>query len=247
MEVYLADDNVASMSLHLAHLSEESARMFVHWAVQPIIDLGSTERRGLELLARNPDAKTASGSSIVNRLSADGRYELFRQGIEFAQQYATGRSKYHVNLAAADCDMVFDLEHFENLVIELTEGTINGDNLDSSIRWIQAHGGTVALDDLGAPEWIGDLDALIGLPWDLIKLDRSFLGLDSDHIEYYQMHLASHSAPLCLEGIERESDLSVGTRMGASLGQGYHFGRPQIHQSSPQFELSEYQLAVGIS
>ena len=244
MQPYLTNDNVSPMSNIPVHLSRVTPRIRVQWAVQPIIDLDSTVLRGVELLARNPDCRTASGTSVVEQLSIDGRYELFRQGVQFAQQHATPTKLYHVNLAAADSFMAHRQTHFENLVIEITEGTIDSDDLESAIKWIQTHGGTVALDDLGASEWVGDIDLLIALPWDLIKLDRSFLWLDSDQMEYYKGRLAPHFAPLCLEGIERSEDLSIGVHMQATMGQGYYFGRPWIHQDTAQYDLSQYPLTA---
>ena len=102
IQPYLAGANVSPMSNIPVHLSRVTPRIRVQWAVQPIIDLDNTVLRGVELLARNPDCKTASGTSVVEQLSIDGRYELFRQGVQFAQQHATPTKLYHVNLAAAD-------------------------------------------------------------------------------------------------------------------------------------------------
>jgi len=94
---------------------------------------------------------------------------------------------------------------------------------------LQALGILVAIDDFGSGQ--SSLSRLHTLPFDKIKLDRSFVqALDdpmAQAIIQAMVQLAnSFSRTLVAEGIETQKQLEQLTALGCQLGQGYLLCRP---------------------
>ena len=118
-----------------------------------------------------------------------------------------------------------------DLVLEITERAVT-DRPADLYRVIESHreaGRGIALDDLGA-----DVRSLALLPLiepDVIKLD---LRLVQDRPSVDQAAIVSAvaaerertGAAILAEGIENEEHLAVARTLGATLGQGWHWGRP---------------------
>jgi diguanylate cyclase (GGDEF)-like protein len=120
----------------------------------------------------------------------------------------------------------------ERLVIEITESSLFAD-LDlarSIVTSLKNQGIRLALDDFGTG--FSSLSHLRSLPFDIIKIDRTFVT---------NMHLKRESAaivravttlaaslpvPVCVEGIENEESYKAVVRLGCEMGQGWYFGKP---------------------
>jgi diguanylate cyclase (GGDEF)-like protein/PAS domain S-box-containing protein len=118
-----------------------------------------------------------------------------------------------------------------DLVLEITERAVT-DRPAELIRVIGDHraaGRGIALDDLGA-----DVRSLALLPLvapDVIKLDLSLVqdrpSTDQAAIVSAVAHEHERTgAQVLAEGIENEQHLAVARTLGATLGQGWHWGRP---------------------
>ena len=118
------------------------------------------------------------------------------------------------------------------LRLELTESAAINDlahtrrMLDTLRRW----GIKISLDDFGTG--FSSLSSLRDLPFDILKIDRSFVGaLASDSksngiVEAIFALARTIGLTVVAEGIESEKQAAWLARMGCDLGQGYHFGYP---------------------
>ena len=70
------------------------------------------------------------------------------------------------------------------------------------------------------------------LPFDIIKIDRSFVTNihtkreSSAIVRAVQTMAASLPVPVCVEGIENEDSYKAVVRLGCEIGQGWYFGKP---------------------
>jgi EAL domain-containing protein (putative c-di-GMP-specific phosphodiesterase class I) len=120
----------------------------------------------------------------------------------------------------------------ERLVVEVTESSLFAD-IDfarSIVTSLKNQGICIALDDFGTG--FSSLAHLRALPFDIIKIDRSFVSnlhskRDSLAIIRAVTTLASAlSVPVCVEGIENEAAFDTVARLGCAIGQGWYFGKP---------------------
>ena len=117
------------------------------------------------------------------------------------------------------------------IMIELTERALLRDPsaVLRIVGWARAHGWGIALDDVGA-----DPDSLTILPFvapDVIKLDISLIqdqpGAEQGRIMAAVLaHAEATGATILAEGIETPDHLEQAQALGATLGQGWYFGRP---------------------
>ena len=117
------------------------------------------------------------------------------------------------------------------IMIELTERSLlrNPSEVLRIVRWARARGCGIALDDVGA-----EPDSLTILPFiapDVIKLDISLVqdqpGVEQGRIMAAVLaHAEATGATILAEGIETPEHLEQAQALGATLGQGWYFGRP---------------------
>jgi predicted signal transduction protein with EAL and GGDEF domain len=120
----------------------------------------------------------------------------------------------------------------QRLELEITESSLF-DDLDLALLTITSLknlGITISLDDFGTG--YSSLTQLQALPFDRIKIDRSFVlsmveNEESAAIVSAIMSLgASLKLPVTAEGIETDAVRSSLEALGCDQGQGWHFGRP---------------------
>ena len=120
----------------------------------------------------------------------------------------------------------------ERLVVEITESSLFSD-LDlarSIVTSLKNQGIRLALDDFGTG--FSSLAHLRSLPFDVIKIDRSFVtnihtNKESVAIVRAVTTLANAlSVPVTVEGIEDETAHAVVLQLGCDVGQGWYFGKP---------------------
>lgn len=138
----------------------------------------------------------------------------------------------------------------QRLEIEITESCLH-ENIDIVKRMIVSlrnQGVQVSLDDFGTG--YSSLEQLRHLPFDRLKIDRSFVGelsspesnsLIVDAIVSLGRGL---DLPMTVEGIEDETILKALKQMGKLKGQGYLYGRPESGQKVRERLSRSGKLAV---
>jgi len=117
------------------------------------------------------------------------------------------------------------------LEVEITESSLfeNLPLVRSIVTSLKNQGVSLSLDDFGTG--YSSLSHLRALPFDRIKIDRSFVAAmrgspDAQAIVVAIVRLGeSLSMPITAEGVEDEATAIELTRLGCSKGQGWHFGR----------------------
>lgn len=138
----------------------------------------------------------------------------------------------------------------ELLQIELTESImLNGaERAAETMRGLHALGVSLAIDDFGTG--YSCLSYLPSLPFDTLKIDRSFVGgLESREGSKAVVRLLielAHSLRMwvVVEGIETTSQLELIRRLGADEVQGFLLGRPT---PNPADQLHSYSETLNLS
>jgi EAL domain-containing protein (putative c-di-GMP-specific phosphodiesterase class I) len=215
-------------------------------AFQPIVDLDTEEVVAHEALVRGPAGSALEQpAALFAAAAATGRVP----GLDWACRSAALRTALalrwegplflnvepatlgsppptgHEALIAAAVEEL-------DIVLEITERSITARPADllGAVRWARSKGWGVAVDDIGADP--GSLALLPLLRPDVIKLDRGLIQRRPDAWTASVM-TAVHAtaertgASVLAEGIETEDHLRAGHGLGADLGQGFHFGRPE--------------------
>lgn len=114
------------------------------------------------------------------------------------------------------------------LVIEITEqsATTNYDRTLQVTRELQQLGVRIALDDFGTGH--SSFRQLQSLPFDIIKIDRSFLTDQTSKLSWKIVDAVldigrATNMNVIAEGIETEAQARLLTRRGCTLGQGFYF------------------------
>ena len=118
------------------------------------------------------------------------------------------------------------------LEIEVTETCLH-DNIAmvrSMISSLRNQGVQISLDDFGTG--YSSLSQLRTLPFDRIKIDRSFVKelRDEESTKIIDAIVSLSNGlemPITAEGIENEKILETLRKLGKFKGQGYHYGRPE--------------------
>ena len=132
------------------------------------------------------------------------------------------------------------------LEIEITETCLheNIGMVRSMITSLRNQGVRVSLDDFGTG--YSSLSQLRSLPFDQLKIDRSFIselknGEQSDKLVDAIVSMSDGlKMPITAEGIENEDVVEALKRWGQMRGQGYHYGRPE-----PSEKVIERLAACG--
>ncbi len=216
---------------------------------EPQVDLLSGELRGFEILARwnhpsrgiiEPDdfIPVAEESGLIAELSESVMRRAFLEARDWDSSLSLS-----VNISPAQLKDPWLAQRMVKLLtetnfpasrleIEITE-TALFDNLSvaqSIIGSLKNQGIAIALDDFGTG--YSSLAHLRSLPFDRIKIDRSFVTSINDDSESAAIVDAitrlgvSLGLPVTAEGIENEKIAASLKRLGAMNGQGWHFGKP---------------------
>lgn len=214
------------------------------------IDLETGELVGFEMLARwespemgllGPDIfiPIAEEIGVIGELSE----KLIEQAFEDAQEWDPNLT-LSVNISPVQMrDPWFAQKILKLLVkhrfpphrldIEITETCLheNIGMVRSMITSLRNQGVHVSLDDFGTG--YSSLSQLRSLPFDRLKIDRSFISelKQEDSSDKLVQAIISMSdglkMPITAEGIENQQVLDVLKRWGKMKGQGYHYGRPE--------------------
>ncbi|HMO12294.1 MAG TPA: EAL domain-containing protein, partial [Actinotalea sp.] len=113
--------------------------------------------------------------------------------------------------------------------VEVTETAVmrNVGTSRASLDRLRELGVTIALDDFGTG--YSSLAILRDLPFDVIKIDRSFtarLPEDAPMVSFVVELARARGASTVVEGVETSAQLELVERLGCDLAQGYLLGRP---------------------
>ena len=120
----------------------------------------------------------------------------------------------------------------DRLIVEITESSLFAD-LDlarSIVTSLKNQGVRLALDDFGTG--FSSLSHLRSLPFDVIKIDRSFvstIGNDRESAAIVRAVTTLADAlgvPVTVEGIENAETHAAVAGFGCAVGQGWYFGKP---------------------
>ena len=117
------------------------------------------------------------------------------------------------------------------LEVEITEGSLLEDRAQALtiLQSLRNHGIAIALDDFGTG--YASLSQLHALPFDRIKIDRSFINslAESEQASAIVQTIAALGktlgVPITAEGVESESIREQMAALGCTDAQGWHFGR----------------------
>ena len=211
------------------------------WIVyQPIVDLGTRARIGVEALARFGSIPARSPDRWFSDATA---FELGSQlEVRTLQEALRGLPKIHdgaflaVNAshrAAVSSGFVERLDGIEDrIVLEITEHEAIDDYgaLAEGLAPLRERGLRVAVDDVGAG--YASLRHALQLAPDMVKMDISLTrGIDRDTgrraLAAALISFAEEtSMAIVAEGIETVGELETLRQLGVRYGQGFHLGRP---------------------
>lgn len=128
----------------------------------------------------------------------------------------------------------------ERLVVEITESSLftDIDLARTIVTSLKNQGIQLALDDFGTG--FSSLSHLRTLPFDMIKVDRSFVSNIESNKESIAIVRAvttladALSVPVLVEGIESEATHAVVLELGCQVGQGWYFGKPMAAEAALQ-------------
>ena len=244
---------------------EEIARVVadgsVHGLLQPVADLASGQVVAYEALARGP-----AGTELAAPL------DMFRAAyaaglsapLDWACRLAALTAAEEAGLVAplfvnvepsalgaagpARAEQAWD-RHLRrgHVVVEITERSLAADPaaILSELPRLRQAGARIALDDVGThPE---SLALLPFIEPDVIKLDRSVVQEPAstrmtDVIHAVAAESERTGALVVAEGIETHDHLAAAIAMGATLGQGWLFGRPATASAVARSALAPIDL-----
>ncbi len=221
----------------------------LHLHYQPIIDVKQGTVTTLEALARwtHPSLGPVApaqfiglaeesgemprlGQWILRRACRDARALAGRYCARVAVNVSMQQLLHEGFLTHLDDALRLARLHPQELEIELTESVLASDAERSLalVRELKRRGVTVAIDDFGTG--YSSLAYLQRFPADVIKVDRSFvttLGEGGETIISAALSIGrSFGMKVVIEGVETELARRQLAALGASLFQGYLYGRP---------------------
>ena len=215
---------------------------------QPLIDLGTGELVGFEVLARwsHPTRGLLEPADFIAHAEATSLISALSLSV-MEQAFIDARAwpshlKIAVNISPLQFRDPLLSQHILKLLtatgfpgrrleIELTESAILDDHATATdmIQSLKNSGITVALDDFGTG--YASLAQLTSLPFDRIKIDKSFVAevLSSSQSRAIVDAIAglgsSLRLPITAEGVESEDIRKHLQDLGCSTAQGWLFGR----------------------
>ena len=216
---------------------------------EPQVDLITGAVVGFEVLARwnhplsgtiGPDIfiPVAEEIGVIGRLSEQVVAEALRQAVTW-----DAAIKISINISPTQFSDGWLAQRIvriltetgfpaNRLVVEITESSLfaDVDLARSMVKSLKNQGVQLALDDFGTG--FSSLSSLRSLPFDMIKIDRSFVSNIHQNKESAAIVRAvttlagALSVPVCVEGIESEAVYEAVMKFGCGVGQGWYFGKP---------------------
>jgi diguanylate cyclase (GGDEF)-like protein/PAS domain S-box-containing protein len=233
-------------------LREAAARDQFECFYQPVVNLKELSIVGVEALVRwhHPErgllhpAQFISLAEDVGVIGEIGNIVLRKacaQGAEWERRYKDLSVAVNVSVfqlrsneflfTVADA---LERSHFNphNLILEITESVLidDPDTIITRLRSLKEIGVRLAIDDFGTG--YSSLSYLRQLPFDILKIDQSFIASIADSTETVTMLRTmirmgrQLNLEIVAEGVEEEEQLDLLQRMRCQTAQGYLFSRP---------------------
>jgi diguanylate cyclase (GGDEF)-like protein len=237
----------------------------LHLNYQPVIDIKRGCVRKLEALARwqHPSLGPVSPQQFINLAEESGdmprlgQWILRRACCEARQLVGRYCARIAVNVSMqqmlhdnflAQLNEILQLSqlHPQELELELTESVFShdADRVLALVTELHRLGITVSIDDFGSG--YSSLAYLQRFPADAIKVDRSFaasLGKGGETIIAAALSIGrSFGMEVVIEGVETELQRRQLTALGATLFQGYLYGKPM-----PLAEIDQWFLSCAFA
>lgn len=210
--------------------------------LQPIVDLKSRARVGVEALSRFP-AEWGLGPDVCFAQAREAgladslELQAVRRAVLEAMEVLAPHEYVGVNLSPGvllhpDTDAVLSALPLDRVLLELSEHdpVDDYDALNRAVDAWRARGIRLAIDDVGSG--FSSMRHIILTRPDVIKLDRGIVdGLSGDPVlstlvRSMVAFAGSIGARTVAEGVEVEADALALAELGVDLGQGWCFGRP---------------------
>jgi len=239
--------------MDLRHAIERN-ELFMHY--QPIVSLGDGRLIGFEALLRwqhrdfglippNQFIPIAESSGLIQPITVWILRETSRQIAVWQKISPDYRDIIvSVNISGkhlSNDDLIDDVENTladsgirpETLKLEITESSAmeNAEHTVNLLNRLKRIGVQLSIDDFGTG--FSSLSYLQRLPFDTLKIDRSFVSAVGDNGENSEIlqtiiSLAKNlKMRVIAEGIETESQLAVLRNLGCDYGQGYLMAKPK--------------------
>jgi EAL domain-containing protein (putative c-di-GMP-specific phosphodiesterase class I) len=140
-----------------------------------------------------------------------------------------------------------------SLKLEITESAVSADSeLSAILARLKSAGAGLAIDDFGTGA--STLSRFRTLPFDTIKIDRSFLarhagatlGNDSAVILSSIVGMAHElGRAVVVEGVESEDDAGWLASLGCEFGQGFYFSQPLAPNEALAFIARHYDMTAA--
>lgn len=251
-------------------------RFQVHY--QPLISLPQRAIIGVEALARwrNEHGDNVSPEYFINIAEEMGYLPeltriITRQALHDMQPYLTQEPPFLLSINLSVTDIVSpDYHHFlqkmcdelgidrARIMLELTErSSTSHQTLANGLEALRREGYKVALDDFGTG--YSNLDYLSHLPFDMIKIDKVFVGaIGTDSVNAAMADLLftlvkKLDVPVIIEGVEtREQAAYILQQCPSAMIQGWYFSKavalcdlPDIHHyQCPPIETADRKSVV---
>jgi EAL domain-containing protein (putative c-di-GMP-specific phosphodiesterase class I) len=230
------------------HFDQILSTRAVEPVYQPIVDLETREVLAYEALARGPHGSPLERPDLLFGAARDlglvGELDWVCRARAMGgalQSGLGGGLTLFVNVepdvaaTRAPDDLFFTLKHAERdlrVVLEVTERALlaRPAELLHWLSWARDRWWGVALDDVGVTT-----ESLALMPFvnpDVIKLDFRFVRQEELSVDDWRVIEAIHTqsertgTTVLAEGIENAKHLERARQLGATLGQGWYFGRP---------------------
>jgi len=122
----------------------------------------------------------------------------------------------------------------ELIEVELTETTTDVEfkDLKQVVRGLQLEGIRTSVDDFGMG--YSSLNLIREIPWDVLKVDKSFVPVDGDGLDETTKRMYKHVVAMtadlgmdCItEGIETKRQVEFMRESGCVIAQGYYYDKP---------------------
>ena len=238
------DQKQFSRAKHLDRILEKRA---ITPVFQPLVDLRTHQVIAYEALSRGPAGSPPERPDLLFEAARDlGRvneldWACRAAALEAALEAKLGQGMtlfMNVEPDVLGSPVPPELQFVQRMaerslrvILEVTERalTVRPAELLRALEWARDRWWGVALDDVGA-----NPESLALMPFvkpDVIKLDFRFLHEQPNAemariMEVVHNEAARTGAVILAEGIETEENLAEALRLGATMGQGWYFGRP---------------------